>query len=77
MMNFENIMKIRQAWTTFTGNHPKFPMFLKAVQREGIKEGTIVEVSITTPDGRRMDTNIKVTESDLQLFDTLKSMGNQ
>lgn len=77
MNNFEAILKVRQAWKTFTDNHPKFPMFLGAVQREGIKEGSIIEVSITTPEGRTMNTNIKVTESDLQLFEMLKGLGNR
>lgn len=78
MMNkLESILKIKQAWDTFTSVHPKFPMFLNAVKKEGIKVGTVIEVSITSPEGKQMNTNIKVTESDLNLFETLKDMGQQ
>lgn len=74
MNNIEAIMKLKGAWDTFRNNHPKFPMFLDAVKRKGIKEGTIVAISITDPDGTHMDTNIKVSASDLELFESLKGM---
>ncbi len=70
-----SIMKIKQAWDTFTANHPKFPAFLQAVQRRGIKEGSVVEIIITDPSGEKLETSIKVQQSDLQLMDTLKAMG--
>jgi len=73
-MDFNAIMQMKNAWDTFTKNHPKFPMFLKAVMSKGIKEGTVIEVTITDPDGNPVNTNIKVTESDLLLFETLKKM---
>jgi len=73
-MDFSAIMQLKGAWDTFTANHPKFPMFLKAVMSKGIKEGTIIEVTITDPDGNPVNTNIKVTQSDLQLFETLKGL---
>ncbi len=73
-MDFNSIMQLKGAWDTFTANHPKFPMFLKAAMSKGIKEGTIIEVTITDPDGTPINTNIKVTESDLRLFETLKNM---
>ncbi len=72
-MNIPDFMKLKNAWDTFTNDHPKFPMFLNAVMASGIKEGTIVAVSVTQPDGKVIDTNIKVTAADLELFETLKS----
>ncbi|MBQ7564247.1 MAG: hypothetical protein IJT16_09680 [Lachnospiraceae bacterium] len=73
-MNIPDIMKIKTAWDTFTANHPKFPMFLNAVRNKGITEDTILAVTITYPDGQVLDTNIKVTASDLELYETLKSL---
>lgn len=73
-MNPGNIMALMSSWNTFKGNHPKFPAFISAVQQQGIKEGTIIEVSITDTEGKKIETNIKVTQSDLELFESLKSM---
>ena len=74
MMNPGNMMKAMQAWGTFTNNHPKFPAFLQAMKVQGIKEGTIIEVSVTDPDGKKIETNIKVKAEDMELFNSLKDM---
>ncbi len=72
-MDFGNMMKFMGAWNTFRGNHPKFPAFCKAVYEKGIKEDTVIEIVVTTPDNERIETSLKVKESDLEL---LKSFGN-
>ena len=73
-MNPQGLMQAMAAWNTLQGNHPKFPAFLDAIKRQGIKEDTIIEVSITDPDGKKIETNIKVKQSDLDLFNSLKDM---
>ncbi len=75
--NIGDIMKIKQAWDTFTANHPKFPAFMQAVQRRGIQEDSVIEIIITDPSGEKLETSIKVKQSDLQLMDTLKAMGRK
>lgn len=73
-MNPMALLKVKKSWDTFCGNHPRFPAFLQAVQTAGIKEGTIIEVSITTPEGRNMMTNVRITASDMQAFEDLKGL---
>lgn len=73
-MDFGAAMRLKQAWDTFTMNHPKFPGFLNAMRARGVHEGDVVAISITGPDGKAMETNLRVTASDLELFETLKSM---
>jgi len=74
MMDFGSIMKIKGAWDTFTRNHPKFMPFMQAVGKEAIGEGTIIEVKVTAPDGREYNTNMKLTQSDMDLFASMKGM---
>ena len=77
---FENIdamLKMRKAWSTFAGNHPKFAQFLAALSQDKITEGTVIGISVTYPDGRTMDTNMKVTASDLELFESLKTLAKK
>lgn len=77
MNNFGNmgmVMQLMNAWNTFSQNHKKFPMFLKAVESRGIKEDTVVDIAITFPDGEKLETNIKVCASDLELFNQLKNL---
>ena len=73
-MDMSSMLKISQGWNRFTANHPKFPAFLNAVRNAGIKEGTVIAVSVTDPDGQTMETNIKVSASDIELFNSLKEL---
>ncbi|MCR4739999.1 MAG: hypothetical protein K5886_07035 [Lachnospiraceae bacterium] len=73
-MNIPDVMKAKQAWDTFTANHPKFPAFLNAARNMGIREGTVIGVSITDPEGHTIDSNVKLTASDLELIEMLRAM---
>ena len=74
-MDLNIMMKLAQGWNTFRGNHPKFPAFLKALHKSGIREGTIVRIAVDQPDGQRIETNVKIQASDLELFESLKHAG--
>ncbi|MBP3421572.1 MAG: hypothetical protein J6K37_04815 [Lachnospiraceae bacterium] len=74
MMNPAAIMKIMQAKNTFTANHPKFAAFIKAVFSRNIEEGTIVEITVTRPGEAPMTSNIKIQQSDLDLFRELQGL---
>ena len=69
------LFKVKKSWETFCRNHPRFPAFMQAVQAAGIQEGTIIEVSVTTPVGKTMTTNVRLTASDMQAFHDLKGLG--
>ena len=74
MVNPSIIFKIKGMWNQFTSQHPKFPLFLKAVSDKGLKEDAVIEIKITTNDGEHYQTNLKLTKSDLELFDAIKQM---
>lgn len=74
MMDFTGLLKFKGAWDTFTQNHPKFVPFMQAVGREAIEDGTIIEVRVTSPEGKEYNTNMKITQSDLDLFAQFKGM---
>lgn len=74
-MNPMALMQIKGMLDTFKKNHPKVPMFFSAAA-QSIGEGSIVEMTITNPDGKKICTNMKVTQDDIQLVQQLKQMGN-
>ncbi len=74
MFDFSSVMKIKSAWDTFSRNHPKFMPFMQAVGREAIGDGTIIEIKVTSPEGKEFNTNMKLTQSDLDLFAQMKNM---
>lgn len=76
-MNFGNIgnmMKLQAAFKTFNANHPRVMPFFKAVGAEGVREGMVIEMTVRTPEGKSMTSNIKVQQSDLELIETLKTL---
>lgn len=76
-MDFRQItmmQKIKSGMDRFRANHPKFPMFLRAVSQDALVEGTIIEINVTTPEGKKYCTNVKLKADDMELFDSFKSM---
>lgn len=73
-MDFGMMLKLGGLWAKFSKNHPKFPQFVKAVQKNGFKPDTVVDLKITYPDGNAIDTNLKISEEDLKLFEELKKL---
>ncbi|WP_051685574.1 hypothetical protein [Clostridium sp. KNHs205] len=74
MLNPMKLMKLKKAWETFTGNHPKFPKFIEAIQNKGLQEGTVIEIIVTTPAGENIGSNVKLTASDMALLSELKDL---
>lgn len=69
-MNLGNLMQLKNSWATFTQNHPNFPKFLQAAST-AVKEDTLIEIKITTAEGKVIETNLKVKASDIELFKNL------
>ncbi len=76
-MDFGNVMKLMSAWNLFKENHPKFPAFCKAVMKRGIREDSVVEILVTTPEGEKIETSLKVKAEDLELLGSLSSLMSQ
>ena len=73
-MDLNALMNMRQAISQFAANHPKFPAFLSGVKSRGFCPGQEIAIAVRYPDGQEFKTGIRVTESDLQLLEMLKSM---
>lgn len=73
-MNPMDIMKFKSLWDSFTSRHPKFPMFMNAVMQNGVKEGTVFEITVKDPDGKEIASNLKIAKEDMELFEKLKQM---
>lgn len=74
-MNPMQILKIKGLWDGFTKRHPKFPVFLKALTQGTITEGSIIEITVTTVEGKVLNSNLKVTREDMDIVEELRKMG--
>lgn len=76
-MNIQNpaaLLQMMNLWSRFQKNHPKFPKFLAAVARDGIREGTIIEIKVTTAEGESFDSNLKITADDMDMIEQIKNI---
>ena len=73
-MNPQSAMKLLSSINTFRTNHPKFAEFAHIMLKRGIDEGTVIEVTVTRPGEDPVTSNMKVTQSDLDLFSAMKDL---
>lgn len=69
-----NMLKIKDALSRFTSNHPKFVAFMSDTFSSGIPADSIIELTVTKPGQNAVTTNIRVTQSDLELLEELKEL---
>ena len=69
MLNSLTRMKLK-----FLSNHPKFAFFVKNIFSRKIEAGTIIEITVKRPGENPITSNMKVTESDIELFETVKDI---
>ena len=73
-MNPMALLTLKSSFEKFQNNHPKFIQFAQAIMQMGVKEGTILECKVITPDGKELQTNLKITQDDLEMFEKLKEV---
>ncbi|MDY4515649.1 MAG: hypothetical protein ACI4EM_07315 [Hominisplanchenecus sp.] len=73
-INPMKLMQMRNAWSQFMVRHPKLPGYFQAVSQKALQEGTVMEISIKTPDGETLASNIRLTAEDIALMAETKEM---
>ncbi len=72
-MNPMALMKIKSMTDKFKKNHPKIFPFFTAVSKE-IGVDSILEIKLTTAEGKSIVGNIKVSQEDIDLVKEIASM---
>lgn len=73
MMNPKMMIQMKSLFERFRQNHPKVPMFFSAAAG-AIDEGSVIEIQLTTSDGKNLCTNMRVTADDLEMVQALQGM---
>ena len=68
------LQKLKSGIDRFRANHPKFQLFLKAVSQDALREGSVIEISVTTPEGKNYCSNVRLNADDMELMETLKNL---
>ena len=71
-MNPFDLLKMQKAWGSFSSEHPKFTSFISYIASHPIS------VAIEKGEnGKKISSNMRVTEKDLELIHLLQSMGKK
>lgn len=70
-MNPMMLMQLQQRLGLFQQDHPKVMPFFQAVAANALEEGTICEMKVVTPEGKTLESNVKLTANDIE---TLKML---
>ena len=65
------LMKLKNSINAFQARHSKFVNFIHTMSGQCMKEGTVIEVNVTTPDGKRYVSNMKVSTEDVEFLSNL------
>lgn len=77
-INPMKLLQLKNSWDRFKARHPKFPSFISSVTKGAVSQGSIIEITVTTADGKTISSNLKVTAEDMQLIEDVKElMSNQ
>ena len=68
------LLQIKTSWEQFKARHPKFPSFLNAVSKGAGMEGTLLEMTVTTAEGKTFSSNLKLTAEDMKLINDMQEM---
>lgn len=66
-MNPMKLLQLKGAWDEFQRNHAKFTQFIKAAGQGALAEGTVLDITVTTANGKELHSNLKVTAQDMEL----------
>ncbi len=69
-----DLFKAKKAMDAFLKEHPRFPAFCDAVSAEGVAPGSVIDIRFTSAEGKELETNFLVKESDLELLRLMKDV---
>lgn len=76
MVNPMKLMQLKGMMDKFKENHPRIPGFFNAAACS-VREGSIIEMTVTDPEGKRLCANIKVTAADMELLHQVEAFGRE
>ena len=72
-MNPMSVVKLRPQLEKFRNDHPGIPQFLHTASN-GMDAGGTIGLKVTNSAGQKIEANIKLSEDDIKLFNTLREL---
>ena len=66
------MLQMKERLNIFNQDHPRVAPFFNAVGGNALMEGSVLELKVTTPEGKEYITNLRLNANDLETIDMLK-----
>ena len=76
-MNPANTMKLFAEFQRFRSDHPKAVSFLQSLAKDGVEEGSLIEMKVVSPSGEEKLCNLRILDKDVAMVELLKELGKQ
>ena len=73
-VNPMDLLKMKERLQIFRDQHSRFPLFLKDVGEHAIAVGSVVEMKVTSPEGKEYITNIRLTPEDIETIELARNI---
>ena len=74
-INPMQVLKLKDQLKAFTGRQPGCTSFVRAIRRKGLPEDSVLDLTITSPDGKTMSTNLRLSAEDIAFVRTISELG--
>ncbi len=74
MINPAKLLTLKKEWEGFAQRHPRFMQFIMTIFQNGMGVGSVIDVTVTLPDGRSFQSNMRLTQEDVDLVKNIGSM---
>lgn len=76
MINPAVLITFKKKIEEFGMRHPRFVSFIQALKGREMPVGSVIDITVTMPDGETFQSNIKLTEEDIEMLKTIASMNS-
>ena len=72
-MNHIAMMQAAGRIKIFQEQYPKAIAFIQSISNGDLREGSVIELKVTTPEGKESVSNIRLTKEDIETFNLFKN----
>ena len=74
MINPAKLIKYKRELSAFMERHPKFIRYLDAVKKDYVKEGSVVDITVTDPEGKGLHANLRLSPEDVRTLSEVQEL---
>ncbi len=74
MRNPAKLLQLKKQYSAFLDRHPKFMRYMAYITDHYMEEGTVMDVTVTDPQGRSLHGNAKLTAEDVAFLKEVRQM---